>query len=332
MSSNAAEQPSSELEDRIRTRLRNHPLTGGQAAEYLFSPLGRSAFAADYWAQRPVYIKGQPDKFCGFFDANLLRCHLQQMVESTLPQSVVVKSSRDHGRTHEIVDPGSANRILHGGGTLCVEGLETVEPSLAVAAAAIKRDLGFCGKTDFRCYWSSDGHGFDMHFDARVATTLQIEGSKRWTFSEEVALPWPHYQVQAGMQSRELQDWEQYRPVGQCTLRDVLLEPGDVLCLPASTWHAAEARGESLALNLAFAFPRGLWARFYSLLGDMITTVPEWRQPPPLHREGELQNGLVSSEISDYFLIRLVELESLIRSFKDDPDAIDAARRRIISR
>src|SRR5208282_3237135 len=82
--------------------------------------------------------------------------------------------------------------LFNAGATLCVTQMETRVPRLAPFLAAIKRQLGYPGKVSFNAYLSPPEAGFNWHFDGRIASTLQIEGSKRWRFSNRTAVPWPH--------------------------------------------------------------------------------------------------------------------------------------------
>ena len=112
-----------------------------------------------------------------------------------------------------------------------------------------------------KCYLSPRGYGFNAHFDAHIVTQLQIEGRKRWRYSVRpgVVDPLDNGFADEGGEVRvigrspsELRSWER-ASVADATFEEVVLEPGDLLCLPPGTWHEAKAVERSLALNVAFS-------------------------------------------------------------------------------
>jgi hypothetical protein len=160
-----------------------------------------------------------------------------------------------------------------------VEGLDAHDQNLAALATTVKREMNFLGTTDIRAYLSPDKQGFENHFDARIATTLQIDGQKRWRYSEEVAVAWPHFQMPAGFDPASLtQPGEICKSPDECTFHEVILNAGDVLCLPAGCWHSAEAIGHSLALNLAFSGFGSFWGPAFM---SVLSTSAVLRAPAP---------------------------------------------------
>jgi ribosomal protein L16 Arg81 hydroxylase len=98
-----------------------------------------------------------------------------------------------------------------------------------------------------------------VHFDARIATAIQIEGRKKWRFANRPSIPWPiHNGIinDNGMIEWQFPPtaWEQQiKPVMALEWTEVVLEQGDFLCLPAGTLHQAKAvDGHSLSLNVNF--------------------------------------------------------------------------------
>ena len=106
-------------------------------------------------------------------------------------------------------------------------------------------------------------------------TTVQLEGTKRWRVSPTPGVPFPVDNAfldesgtirYNGRTPGSLAAWE--RPaVDRDAFVEVLLRPGDVLCLPAGTWHEAKAAGgPSLALNFSFS-PADVAAVLLDLVG-----------------------------------------------------------------
>jgi ribosomal protein L16 Arg81 hydroxylase len=146
-------------------------------------------------------------------------------------------------------------------------------PALCAFLAAIKRQLGFSGNVSFNAYLSPPGSGFNWHFDSRIARTLQIEGTKRWRFSRTPAIAWPR--ANGSIRGNGV---PQYADPG-VSVDEAVLEPGDVLILPAGTWHEACAGdGPSLALNLTFS-PISYTALVRGLLDRVLTPEADWRGP-----------------------------------------------------
>jgi ribosomal protein L16 Arg81 hydroxylase len=188
-------------------------------------------------------------------------------------------------------------------------------------ARAVKLQLGYLGNLRFNCYLSPDGSGADTHFDARVSTTIQIEGNKRWRFSKCPAVAWPLSNAQVDSDGCPVwmapwagyEDWERLWPVHEESFMEVILEPGDVLCLPAGTWHNAKAIGRSLALNLAFS-P----VQFFSVLTRIVETEfmrrAQWRGGPPPIVATEARTDTLPRELESYLADRLQELRDFLNT------------------
>ena len=120
-------------------------------------------------------------------------------------------------------------------------------------------------------------------------------------------------------------------PGNPAVFHEVVLEPGDLLCLPAGTWHSAKGVGPSLALNLAFSRPRTadlVGAVVQSLLGlDM-----EWRSSlRPVPRGGD--SGIpVPADVVSTLAKRLAEAGRALDSVTPEDRVITDAWRQLIRR
>ncbi len=216
-------------------------------------------FIENYWSQRSIYIQGEPGKLSWLF--NLEAFHEAIEVASQSPDATRL----GFGITAAVVEAIPASAVAtkcDSGNTICVSAIDAGSSTLAEFAAELKTELNFPGRVAVNAYWSPPGTGFSfLHFDARNATTIQLEGRKKWRYSERASLPWP---TQNGrVDDSGTIEW--HRPPSQwereiklpmdVPMNEVVLEPGDVLCLPAGTLHEAEAFGErSLSLNFNFNF------------------------------------------------------------------------------
>ena len=246
-------------------------MTKRQAATIarILDPVRVDEFLSSYFERRPLIIRGRATKFNHIFTANDFKFGLDRVTEI---RAVFA------GLWQATIDPADIKEMINAGASICVTGLEQGQPKLREIANAIKRELNYSGTVSFRAYLSPPGTGFDLHFDARVATTLQIMGSKRWWFSKTPAELFPV--ANSPRNQRVLK--REYSVPKLKQLKTVLLRPGDLLCIPAGTWHRARAQTMSLALNLAFDHDRaGVFDVLVEALYEKLQHDPAWRRPLP---------------------------------------------------
>lgn len=262
------------------------PAHGG-AVSTLLHPLGRDEFLAQYWHRRPVHLTGWEGRFAGLFD----RDALAEVLRRQHDLGISVRVSGDHegdggaAAAHVLVEAADVAELLRAGTSLCVDPVDRVDRGVADVAAELRSGLGHLGPVSVKAYLSTPGFGFNTHFDAQVVTTVQIEGSKRWRVSPLPGVPFPTDNAfldatgtirYNGRSPGSLAPWE--RPeVDRDSFVEVVLHPGDVLCLPAGTWHEAKATdGWSLALNFSFA-PVDVAGLLVDLLRPVLDDDPRWR-------------------------------------------------------
>ncbi|HEX2828881.1 MAG TPA: cupin domain-containing protein [Burkholderiales bacterium] len=273
-----------------------------------------SEFVDEYFQRRPLALSRKRPRL-GRFDF-LFRedefVHNLDRVQSI--RAVFVKNRQAQIKPTEIKD------MMGAGATICVTGMEGAHPRLGEAAKRIQAELAYSGRVSFRAYLSPPGKGFAVHFDARVATTLQISGTKKWWYSEEPAIPFPAFN--SGKEPSGFS--AEYERPDLSGMRQVVLRPGDVLCLPAGVWHAAEAGPQgSLALNMAFDHNFGsAFDAVMRLLQPRLLRQAAWREPLPL--TANVQGRRLPAKVASVLQQRLDTLCSEIRSIRDD----DAALRR----
>jgi hypothetical protein len=282
----------------------------------LLHPIAPETFVREYWGRKPLFVKGFPDKYRGLFDR---AAFVKALAGSPAPADFLHASfdkkggdpmlgaggaPKDIPATIFMASPEQAGALYAGGATLCATQLESRVPTLQPFVAAIKRQLGYPGKVTFNGYLSPAGSGFNWHFDMRIASTFQIDGSKRWRFSNRPCVSWPqangvlrtdgtgrYVDAKVGSES-----WASIPPFDEKDVTEVVLEPGDLLVLPAGTWH--DARGGnagSLALNLSFT-PVSYAVLFRDLLESRLSEDPDWRSPPPLLPRLEGRPGEVDAQ------------------------------------
>jgi ribosomal protein L16 Arg81 hydroxylase/predicted enzyme related to lactoylglutathione lyase len=261
------------------------------AVETLVHPLAAKDFLSGYWQRLPLHLTGWGDRFHGLFDRAALRQVLARQDELGL--SVRVSSDRqgDGGgaAAHVLVDAAQVADHLRAGTSVCVDSVDWAHAEVAALAASLKDGLGHIGAVSVKCYFSTPGFGFNTHFDNHVVTTLQIEGTKRWRLSRTPSVPFPLGNAfldergeirYIGRRPGSLRPWERPK-VDRDNFIEVILKPGDVLCLPAGTWHEAKAMDEaSLALNFSFS-PVELPALLLSLVRPGLEDYESWRAGLP---------------------------------------------------
>jgi ribosomal protein L16 Arg81 hydroxylase len=204
----------------------------------ILDPMPVEVFLHTNFGKRPLLIRGHSGKFDFLMKPSRVIVGLDKVTE--------IRCVFD-GLKQATIAPGDIREMYEAGATICVTGIQLAHRSLQTAARAVKREIGFAGRVDFRAYLSPPASGFDFHYDARVATTLQLDGEKTWWYSTRPEVPFP-------IGNSERTDMAAvHRAVARHTIRKVTLRPGDLLCLPPGVWHKARAgTGGSLALNLAF--------------------------------------------------------------------------------
>jgi ribosomal protein L16 Arg81 hydroxylase len=295
------------------------PSSRRDALQRLLAPLDVDEFIADYWNQRSIHIRGHADKFTGLFDSDSFFRAIEAAEQ--LPAAAQL-GFRINNAAEKRVPAARAAAELAAGGTLCVSAIDVGDTRLAELAAELKSQLGFVGRASVHAYSSPAGTGYSfLHFDARIATTIQLAGRKRWRYAERPTIRWPQHNGRIDASGAiewhaPPTPWEREARFDPAThLFEVILEPGDVLCLPAGTVHSAEAvDGHSLSLNVNFNY-RGFFDVIADYLMMHLASLPAWRDPPPplTHRSIFPDVGV------DFVRQRLGELRSAIDSL--DPSA-----------
>ena len=293
----------------------------GRELQELLNPISCEEFVNSYFGRASLNLEGHPQKFDHIFSWEKLKQALargQHIADRRYNITASFTAGEDSSSTRHMMQAhhNQVIELLNAGATICITNIHMADPSLAQWAQSIRTQLNFTGTVGVNCYVSPDGSGLPMHYDKRVATTLQIAGKKRWKFSVEPAKVWPN-------SNEVFQEGETGENVGKLPadmeFREVELNPGDLLCLPAGAWHSARGMGFSLALNLYFA-PRNLFDQFIPLLQNFATSNEYWRGGPPATL-GKIQ-GKMPQTVSEYMRERLDEFHKMALEVINGPDTL----------
>jgi ribosomal protein L16 Arg81 hydroxylase len=274
----------------------------------LLRPLDPAVFLAEHWARRPVVLRDTRDRWAGLFDEDaLVRCIARQ------GQARAASRTRDDAHVERVIRPDEARASLAAGETLCVSAIDSFDDRLASFLARLGARIAFPGPLLFNCYLSPDGAGFGTHFDNHSVFILQLEGAKRWRYAAAPAVEFPtenillpaHGAVPAPRPAEAVE-----RP-DERTFLEAVLEPGDVLYLPAGTWHRARAIGRSLALTLMVS-PFRYQQLLAAALERALLDDPRLREDVPLLLAGELARGEATAELRRRLAARLDDLRRAV--------------------
>lgn len=296
----------------------------GRELQNLLSPITCDEFANFYFSGVSLSVKGHPHKFEDLFGWKKLKQALARG-RKVKDKRFNLMASFAGGEADGSVKPmfeaqlSQVSELLSAGATICITNIHMADPDLARWAEAIRGQLNFAGTVGVNCYVSPDGSGLPMHYDKRFATTLQISGKKRWRYSTEPAKPWPDNNAVYKEGRVEPTGIDAGKHPDEMDFREIELNPGDLLCLPAGAWHAARGLGHSLALNLYFA-PRNLFDQLLPVLTEFAASHGNWRGGPPPTIENT--HGQMPETVSTYMRERLDELHKKIVELMQAPEAL----------
>jgi ribosomal protein L16 Arg81 hydroxylase len=288
----------------------------------MLAPRDVAGFVAEQWERAPLFIPGTREKIerwhCdleGFF-ASLSAPSLRGHVKAQFTDA-------EGAHREEQIDGAQARAQFETGLTICVTKLDAGEERLARLAASARQSLGHAGTVVINCYVSPPGKGFGLHFDSQSVFIIQLDGKKRWRYSRQPAMPSPPGNMNAHAADlarfqREF-PWAQIEIPAEDSLAEQLLSPGDVLYLPAGSWHRARAEGHSIALTLTVA-PLSGAQLLLDTLGRMLAEDPEWRRYVPL--APTLPTTGVPAQVQSFLSSKLAELRARLGDLSENALAI----------
>jgi len=221
---------------------------GRRALDLLLGDHDRKQFFADQWEKRSVHLPhDDPQRFShlisreSFHKHEISRCrHLKAMFRD--PKQWVTEME---------ITADQVKRVIEAQMTVCATMLSYDSPC-GDFIRDFRKSFNMAAQPHFNCYYSPEGKGYGLHFDTHPVWILQVEGHKRWQVGPEPAVVNPLMNISFPPDRDELKlPWITVQRPDMSSFLDVVLRPGDVLYIPAGTWHQAKAEEYSLALTLA---------------------------------------------------------------------------------
>ncbi len=277
--------------------------------------------ARDYEQRARHFPSDRRARFDGLLSAD------QFLDEEPSGAKQVRSAARDRrGWNREVsIQPRDARKMYELGFTV---GLTALNPQGRIAPLLQGFEASFESPSNphVNAYLSPDGGGYGIHFDTHPVWIFQLEGVKRWTYSIEPEIVDPPFNVLFPPDRERVRlPWiELDRPdiSNREKFREVCLQPGEALYLPAGCWHGAVAEGHSLALTLAMGRATALELALLALragaagsveaLGRRLPAIP--RRPGP-HRE-RLTARLDSDLQAIRMALSVLQAEDLRQSFE----------------
>jgi len=213
-------------------------LSAAPAALRRLGPLRVADFLARYWQREAICLRQAIAGFaCPVSRAQLIEMVRDPDVESRLVSAFSGRWRVQHGPFAASALPS----LRRSRWTLLVQGVDLHDPSVAALAARF-RFLPAARFDDVMVSYATDGGGVGPHVDQYDVFLLQAQGRRRWRIATEF-----DPQLVEGMPLRVLANFGPQR--------EWILEPGDLLYLPAGVAHEGVALGASITISIGFRLP-----------------------------------------------------------------------------
>lgn len=231
------------------------------------------AFFATYWERQTVLMRGA-------FDLSALGFHRDQFF-AALPHADPVKAVFQNGRGQHrelLIKHDQAEKLFDAGLSICAGALEAGSPAIRSYLDALP-PIG--GEMAANGYLSPSDKGFGTHFDNHSVWVVQVEGSKQWHYADAPTIPHPPVNCIYPMRMPEVRlPWYTVHRPDPDTFAETVLEPGDVLYIPAGTWHRTQATSYSLSITFAQNRP-SVGQTLTEALGASLLADAACRRPLP---------------------------------------------------
>lgn len=291
------------------------PPDGGELGR-LLAPVTPREFLTRYWGRRPLYLPGTAGKFAELaFDLPALT----KAVDNRMPQGYL--EVRFVGRDDRLTAGPDHPEDYRPSDGITLQAFRICDrlERLASFCAGIKSGMSLPGAVTMTGYAVPAGMGFRTHFDCQPNFVLQIEGTKRWRISATPEIAWPPLNVTHAGRAAELRDRYPFLPVeyppDERKFVEHLLSPGDMLFIPAGTWHQTQSIDFSLSLTMT-CIPKTTTDVVEDTLRTSLLRSESWRSNVPPVLAGDLRPGHLPAPVKRFFDARLAELRTRVRALR----------------
>lgn len=211
--------------------------------EALIAPEDAEAFEREYFARKPLHLRGRDIPATGL-----------ETIEGWRGLLAGQATRMQGGRLVVDLDPAAADAakglsldlaaVLDAGGPLIVNGVEKMNPVVADLARVVAAGLG--GPAVVNAYISPNGRdALALHADDHDVVVLQLHGVKSWTLGSKIARGLAHsslFVIDNASVSALARERDAFRALD--------IHPGDLLYLPRGLAHRATAR-DALSIHLS---------------------------------------------------------------------------------
>lgn len=259
----------------------------------ILSPVGEARFFRDHYDREPLHIPGDPEKFRGLMDWDVLT-RLLNMTAIWSSRSLLLLADRQPvppGRYCEQTQDRSGNTILQPvaakvmdllrrGASLVANDIDSLTPELSAAAAAFEAAFDARTQVNLYCSWRQR-QAFNSHFDTHDVFALHAEGEKVWRVYS-TRMPHPIRHPRHRNDAFDEADHEKQRgPL----MMEVTMRPGDLLYLPRGWYHDALAASGG-TVHMAFGVTGVIGFDVIGALSDFAVEDEAFRRNLPRAADG----------------------------------------------
>ena len=247
---------------------------GASALARLFPEIGATDFVRDFYATKPLIVKGDASRFELSADPELFA--VGSLLEKGAKDILNAYLRPPDGKSfHLRIQADSAKALFDAGGTIEVARATETFPSLRALAQQLADELGAQAPSAVVIV-SPGGDALPMHFDQQDVFILQLSGRKKWLIAknDSVEDPVDSYFPRTVGAGRDDALWPAYFPWSMPSNMpddhlEVVLEPGSVAYVPRGWWHQTISQETSISITI-LCTPRTFSSLFLERLGKAL--------------------------------------------------------------
>ncbi len=306
----------------------------------LLHPVSADCFLNEYWGQKTLFLEGDESKITDLLgqpitwadyhkvaqDIAESRHHEQPIRAASLLCSRGAMEYRDRvGGFLPLVrvEANLAPEYLASGIPVTLPNIHWFHEGVARFMQGLTCELG--GLRNLEGVFATNpagGSGVASHFDSFPTMHLQLVGRKRWTVSKRPEYPWP---LRPGvMKCNDMTEYIDQN--GQLVVRELDAEervsydvsPGDIIFLPAGTWHEAHPFDED-TLGLELLFNRLTMKDLLSeVVQERLARLEIGRRDVPLYLRDQNSVEEIPDEVSHHFTQGLHALQDVVKDLENN--------------